>query len=160
MRRPSAFLVAVVGLVVVAAAGRARAQNGVDSELFRPALDSYGIFTVDRAQTSHQWDWGFKLYVDYAANPLRLAICPPTGSCVAGKSMTPPLTSVMAWQTVAHFGFHLGLTNWLEFVADLPVSAESYTAAYGDNGSFGSMNLQRTGFYAAQGFTHVPPPQS
>ena len=57
---------------------RARADAASTRELFRPALDSYGIFTVDRAQTSHQWDWGFKLFVDYAPNPLRLDICPPT----------------------------------------------------------------------------------
>ena len=80
MRKPSAPLLAAVGVAaLVAAAGSARAQRGVDSEMFRPALDSYGIFTVDRAQTSHQWDWGFKLFVDYAQNPLRLDICPATG---------------------------------------------------------------------------------
>ena len=63
MRKPSAPFLAAVGLAaVVAAGGTARAQRGVDTELFRPALDSYGIFTVERAETSHQWDFGFKLY--------------------------------------------------------------------------------------------------
>ena len=90
MRKPSAPLLAVVGLaVVVAAGGRARAQRGVDSEMFRPALDSYGIFTVDRAQTSHQWDFGFKLFVDYAQNPLRLDMCPPTGDCTTAYASSP-----------------------------------------------------------------------
>ena len=124
MRKPSAPFLAVVGLAaVVAAAGTARAQRGVDSEVFRPALDSYGIFTVDRAQTSHQWDWGFKLFVDYAQNPLRLDICADRRTCAVSMSQKPPLTSVMGWQAVMHFGFHLGLTDWLELVADIPVSA-------------------------------------
>src|SRR5262245_40464931 len=124
MRRPSAPLLAVVGLAVVAAAaGSARAQRGVDSELFRPALDSYGIFTVERAQTSHQWDWGFKLFVDYAQNPLRLNICPATAACSLSDMppTRPGLSPVMGWQAVMHFGFHLGLTNWLELVADIPI---------------------------------------
>src|SRR5437899_11034336 len=113
MRKPSAPLLSVVNLWTLVAAGRAHAQRGVDSELFRPALDSYGIFTVDRAQTSHQWDWGFKLFVDYAQNPLRLNICPASGSCDAlGMGKKPALIPVIGWQAVMHFGFHLGLTDW------------------------------------------------
>jgi len=63
-----------------------------------------------------------------------------------------------------HFGFHLGLTDWLELVADLPISAEGYTANYGSYGSAGATpdanGPVRTGFYAAQGFTNVPPPDA
>jgi large repetitive protein len=164
MRKPSAPFLAAVGLAaVVAAGGSARAQRGVDSELFRPALDSYGIFTVDRAQTSHQWDWGFKLFIDYAQNPLRLNICPATGDCTAvTMSQKPGLSAVMGWQAVMHFGFHLGLTDWLELVADIPVSAEGYTAAYGTYGSAasGDITTARTGFYANSGYTNVPPPDA
>jgi large repetitive protein len=164
MRKPSAPFLAAVGLAaVVAAGGSARAQRGVDSEIFRPALDSYGIFTVDRAQTSHQWDWGFKLFIDYAQNPLRLNMCSsdPSATCDLSKGK-PALTPVMGWQAVMHFGFHLGLTDWLEFVADIPVSAEGYTATYGSSGSFGSANITtaRTGFYANSSFTNVPPPNA
>ena len=72
----------------------------------------------------------------------------------------PPLIAVMGWQAVMHFGFHLGLTDWLELVADIPVSAEGYSAAYGNNGSFGDTTLSRTGFYANSGFTNVPPPNA
>jgi len=158
--KTSTYAAAIVALVVAAASGRARAQNGVDSELFRPALDSFGIFTVDRSQSSHARDWGFKLFVDYASNPLRLDICPASGACASSDGTKPPLTTVIGWQTVLHFGFHLGLTDWLELVADLPMSAQGYTAAFGDNGSFGSSMLQRTGFYAAQGFTNTPPPNA
>jgi outer membrane protein OmpA-like peptidoglycan-associated protein len=156
MRRALA-LVALV--VVLFAAGRARAQLGVDAETFHPALDTYGIFTVDRSQTAHQWDFGFKLWSDYAANPLRVPIC-ATEPCPITTGKVPPLAAVMGWQAAVHLGFHLGLTDWLELVADFPMSAEGYTAAFGDYGSFGSTNLQRTGFYAAQGTTNVPPPDA
>src|SRR5579864_384830 len=96
MRRASALALAVA---VTLGASPAFAQHGVDSELFRPALDSYGIFTVDRAQTSHQWDFGFKLYVNYAANPLRFAMCNPTMStCPISMSALPKLTPLMSFQ--------------------------------------------------------------
>src|SRR5215813_8109731 len=163
--RKAAIVAAVAAAISVGSASVAYAQRGVDSEMFRPALDSYGIFTVDRAQTSHQWDWGFKLYVDYAQNPLRLNICAdPTNamSCPVLSSQKPALIAVMNWQAVMHFGFHLGLTDWLELVADIPVSAEGYSAAYGDYGSAGSTMFAngRTGFYANSGFTNVPPPDA
>jgi len=167
MRRPSAPLFAAVGLaVVVAATGSAHAQRGVDSELFRPALDSYGIFTVERAQTSHQWDWGFKLFVDYAQNPLRLNICPAVGSCDSlAMNQKPGVNAIMGWQAVMHFGFHLGLTDWLELVADIPVSAQGYSSNYGTYGSAGvptdmGGTVVRTGFYANAPFTNVPPPDA
>ncbi|MCU1280419.1 MAG: OmpA domain protein, partial [bacterium] len=161
MRKPSAPYLAAVGLaVVVAAGGSARAQRGVDSEIFRPALDSYGIFTVDRSQTSHQWDWGFKVFVDYAQNPLRLNMCTDPATCDFSSGGKPKLTPIMGWQAVMHFGFHLGLTDWLELVTDIPVSAEGYSATYGDYGSAGSPTLTRTGFYANSGFTNVPPPDA
>src|SRR5262249_9100726 len=106
---------------------------------------------------------GFKLYIDYAQNPLRLGICADPSTCiVASGTMKPPLLAVMNWQTVMHFGFHLGLTDWLELVADIPVSAQDYSAAYGSNGSFASTDIAaaRTGFYANSGYTNVPPPNA
>src|SRR5262245_25173108 len=65
---------ALAVMLALAAPGAAWAQRGVDAQLFRPSLDSYGIFTVERVQTSHQWDFGFKLYLNYAGNPLRLGM--------------------------------------------------------------------------------------
>jgi outer membrane protein OmpA-like peptidoglycan-associated protein len=161
MRKPSAPLLVAVGLAaVVATAGRAHAQRGVDSEMFRPALDSYGIFTVDRAQTSRQWDWGFKLYLNYAQNPLRLNMCPLVGGCATTMPAKPPLTALMGYQVAINLGMHLGLTNWLELVVDIPVSAQSYNAIYGNNSGFGDAPIARTGFYAAEGGTNVGPPNA
>jgi hypothetical protein len=146
--------------MAVAAAGRAHAQRGVDSELFRPALDSYGIFTVDRAQTSRQWDFGFKLFLNYAQNPLRLDVCPLSGSCPAATGSRPKLSNIMGYQAAINFGVHLGLTDWLELVLDIPLSAQSFTSAYGSYGSMGDTTLARTGFYSNQGYTNVGPPNA
>ena len=160
MLKTSTIAVAVIAAIALGG-GRAEAQRGVDSELFRPALDSYGIFTVDRAQTSHQWDFGFKLYLNYAQNPLRFAMCNPTmASCAIAMTQLPKLSPVMGYQVAMNLGMHLGLTDWLELVVDVPVSAQSYTAVYGAYGAFGDPSIARTGFYANQGFTNVPPPDA
>ncbi len=160
MRKP---LIAAVALSALMAWGsRAEAQRGVDSELFHPALDSYGIFTVDRSQTSKAWDFGFKLFLNYAQNPLRLGMCPLTSTCslASANPKAPGLQAIMNYQAVLNFGIHLGLTDWLEFVVDLPVSAQSYSAEYGSYGSASDPNISRTGFYSNGNFTNVPPPNA
>src|ERR1051325_10802719 len=105
-----ASLVAALLLAIPAAA---RAQRGVDTKIFLPAMDSYGIFSVERAQTSHQWDFGFKLYVDYARNPLQLAMT----DLNTGK---PKTQTMIDNQATLNFGAHLGLTDWLEGAIVVP----------------------------------------
>src|SRR5262249_46512910 len=131
----------------------AHAQRGIDTKLFQPALDSYGIFSVERAQTSHQWDFGFKLYVDYAANPLRLAMSDPA----TGRARTQTMIDN---QVTLNFGAHLGLTDWLEGAIAIPISAQTYTAAYGNHGHADDVMITRTGFYAAAPYTNTPPPDA
>jgi outer membrane protein OmpA-like peptidoglycan-associated protein len=163
MRKPSAPILAAVAVcALVGASGRAFAQRGVDSELFHPALDSYGIFTVDRSQTSHQWDFGFKLYMNYAQNPLRLDMCPvpATSQCPIANVMRPGPATIMSYQAALNFGMHLGLTDWLEFVLDLPVSAQSYTSNYGTYGAYSDASISRTGFYTNPPYTNIGPPNA
>jgi outer membrane protein OmpA-like peptidoglycan-associated protein len=153
--RAPLLLFALLLLVLVPQA--ARAQRGVDSELFRPALDAYGIFTIERAEVSHQWDFGFKLYANYAGNPLRLTM---TDLNDLTNHMMTKTNVIMDHQAALNFGLHLGLTNWMEFAFDFPISAQGYTGAYGDYGSYADPMLNRTGFYAADRWTNVPPPDA
>ena len=131
----------------------ASAQRGIDSKLFVPSMDSYGIFSVERAQTSHQWDFGFKLYVDYASNPLTLNMSDPS----TGKARSQVMID---HQVGLSFGAHLGLTDWLEGAIMLPVSSQSYSSAYGKHGAADDPTLARTGFYASSPYTNVPPPDA
>ena len=130
-------------LIVLLAAATAQAQRGIDAQLFHPALDSYGIFTVERAQTPHQWDFGTRLFVNYAGQPLRLSFFDAT-------SMAPRRQAAMNYQATLDFVGHIGLFDWLEAAVDVPVSAQTYTGAYGTYGSAADPTLARTGFYAAE----------
>jgi hypothetical protein len=147
-RRRAPVLTAALLLLIPAAA---RAQRGIDAKLFLPALDSYGIFSVERAQTSHQWDFGFKLYIDYASNPLRLPMTDPATGMPKTSTMIDNLVTM-------HFGAHLGLTDWLEGAIVVPISAQTYTSTYGNYGSAADPMIARSGFYAGSPFTNVPPP--
>ncbi len=158
LRRSGAPLLVLAGTLWASLAltgGTAHAQRGIDSQLFRPSVDSYGIFTLERAEVSHQWDFGFKLYGNYAGNPLRLSLVTDDGTHMNTKSQV-----VMDRQIAINLGMHLGLTNWLELILDFPVSSQNYTPAYGLYGTASDKTLTRTGFYVNDKFTNVPPPDA
>ena len=143
--------------VLVAAAllfaAPAHAQRGVDVALFRPALDGYGILSVERAETAPRWSFGFSLFASYASNPLRLAVRDD------GAAL-PTTKAILDHQLVLDLGGVLGLTDWLELAVNLPLSYAHFTDAYGKYGSSADPMLQRTGFYAAPPYTNVPPPSA
>jgi outer membrane protein OmpA-like peptidoglycan-associated protein len=143
----------LVGAFLMLHGSAAHAQRGIDAKLFQPALDSYGIFTVERAQTPHQWDFGFKLYLDYANTPLRLNMFDP-------GTNAPRTSSMINHQATLNFGAHIGLTDWLEGAIIVPVSAQSYSAEYGSYGSPGDPTIARSGFYAGSPFTNIAPPDA
>ena len=155
MRKPSAPFLAAVGLAaVVAAAGqRPRPARRRLRDLPPGARQLRHLHRRPRPDLAPV---GLGLQ---ALRRLRAESAAPRTSARPWAPATPPrpkkpgLIPVMGWQAVMHFGFHLGLTDWLEFVADLPISAEGYTAAYGQYGSAGVVPPNgsgplRTGFYA------------
>ena len=122
---PLARVVGIAAVVLGAGlgplAGAASAQHGVDVETFRPAVDGYGIFTVERAETGQKWDVGFRLFTDYAHAPLVLAMKDAAGAAAD--------RTVMDYQVAIHAGMHLSLASWLELALVLPLSAQGYGAA-------------------------------
>ncbi|MSP61177.1 MAG: hypothetical protein EXR72_12695 [Myxococcales bacterium] len=147
-RAPLPTLPTLALLLGVFACGSARAQRGVATETFRPAVDGYGIFTVERAEVGKQWDFGFRLLVDYAHQPLRLNMKDGTG--------TPFRYAVMTYQLTAHLGLHMSLADWLELAIVAPVSAQGYGQVYGSIDD----PLHPTGFYAGASPTNVGAPNA
>ncbi len=117
-----AVVLALFGLVLLASAP-ARAQYGVDAQRFRPALDSYGIFMVERARTSKQFDFGFKLSNTFLSKPLRLVLSDAKG--------VKEEREVLSYLDVVNLQMHFGLTDRIEFAIDVPVMRSSMGAGFG-----------------------------
>lgn len=147
-----------VCLLVLLLPAVAAAQRGPDVTLFAPALDGYGLFTVERAETAPRWGVGAQLYASYAQTPLQLGICPLPCPALA-KGQRPPLRPVLTRQVTLDLGAHFGLTSWLEWVLDLPVAAQGYGKSFGRPASRGDSSLTGSGFYLAR-HTNVPPPDA
>lgn len=139
--------------LVMAAAPRARAQRGIDVELEHLALDTSGIFGVERAEVSHPWEFSFQLLLDYTRDPLSLRM-------IDAAAQRPVRRIIMDRLVALHLGLTLGLTPWLEVGADLPIASASYTSAYGRPGSAAMTMPAPSGFYAAEPRTNVPPPDA
>jgi outer membrane protein OmpA-like peptidoglycan-associated protein len=133
---------AVITIALLVLPAVARAQRGIDLQLFRPAMDSYGVFSVERAETAPPGDFGFRLWMNLAGNPLRL-----------------PETLVER-QLGINVGLHVGVVKFLQLSIDFAMSGQSYTPAYGDYGSPAVLPIARTGFYADGAYTNVPPPDA
>jgi outer membrane protein OmpA-like peptidoglycan-associated protein len=137
-------------LLATALTGRAQAQRGIDMHLYSPAVDGYGLFATERAQTAPRFTWGFLLSSDFAQHPFRLDM-------YDAVSMQPTRQSIIDYQIVTHLGGYFGLTDWLQLAFDLPMSAQAFTSAYGTYGAADDPHIVRSGFYAADPYTNIPP---
>ena len=73
-------------IVILLLSATAHAQRGIDAATFAPAMDGYGIFGTDRAQTSPAFDFGFQFHFDYASSPLRLSLVPKGQPTAAARN--------------------------------------------------------------------------
>jgi outer membrane protein OmpA-like peptidoglycan-associated protein len=108
-------------LTAVSAAAAAHAQEvppaipenngkGFDTHLFRPAMDSKGLFTVNGAEIVAHTDMSFGLIIDYGRNLLR----------IADSGQPSPQLINHSFQGTAHYNF--GLFNQLILGLSLPVN--------------------------------------
>ena len=108
------------GLAALLAGSTAWAQNaipaangaGLDTHLFRPAMDSKGLFTVNGSDILGKNDISFGLVIDYAHDLLRLAGGTSTGQLIDHSFQ-------------GTFQFNYGLLNQFVVGIDLPIDLMS-----------------------------------
>ncbi|HEY2901059.1 MAG TPA: OmpA family protein [Polyangia bacterium] len=102
----------LLAALVCLAPAVARAQ-GFDAEIFRPATSTSGYFSQEKARILGRGDIDAGLTLDFAHNPL-----------VLRDAVTNEIVdngAVVANRLVGHLGIALGLVDWLELRARLPV---------------------------------------
>ncbi|HEY3359912.1 MAG TPA: OmpA family protein [Polyangia bacterium] len=126
--------------------GQSFGSRGIDAQTFHPAVDGYGIFSVDRPETPAQWEFGFKFYSNFVSSPLRLSL--PEGAGLGNYARR----AIVDWQAAFNLQAYLGLTSRLELFLDFPLARQSLGNAYGEK-SGGTA----TGFYSADPTSNVNP---
>jgi OmpA-OmpF porin, OOP family len=109
---------AVIAAAVAGFVGSAHAQiqnAPVDLEIFRPAMDSKGFFTINSSGVLGQGDLSFGLVTAYARNPLQFTgtgtfgTPPQQNKFAVTNLITPSLQAAVGFTHLPHLGFELGL---------------------------------------------------
>jgi outer membrane protein OmpA-like peptidoglycan-associated protein len=141
-----------VWVLAVLAPLAARADQGVDAQLYKPALDPYGVFSIERVQGLPQYDVAARLSATFTTSPLALSV-PITGS-----------DEILSSQLTLDFGFAFGVTDWLTFAFDVPITRAPLAAGYGKGGLYRpvdpSMAQPGTGFYSVRPDQNVLPSEN
>jgi outer membrane protein OmpA-like peptidoglycan-associated protein len=114
-------LVVAGALCAAAPATAQESRRAMDANFFRPAMDSHGIFVVDRAEVGQPWSWGFRLTVNGAQGPIHLGL-----SGINGGASTTPVDYAINF----HLGFHVTFTKWLALAIDVPFARQGLGLAY------------------------------
>ncbi|MCD6498559.1 MAG: OmpA family protein [Deltaproteobacteria bacterium] len=104
-RRQTSWFVALAVLLSGAAARADEKDRAADAQIFKPAMDQYGVFSVDSGKLAGQWQWGMKATVNLASQPISLNL---VGSPAGGS--TAPIDYNLSIDLQAY----VGLLRWLE----------------------------------------------
>ncbi len=155
MRRPAALFAAAALL----AARPASAQNGIDAQIHKPAMDPFGIFSIERAVGPKKHDLGFRFGVNFAASPLKLD--------TVGSGGPPDGTSetVLDSQLTFNLGLAFGVTSRLTVALDVPLQRQPLGEGYGKEGRYTpfedpSQAQPGTGFYSVRAEQNVLPSEN
>ncbi|MCE9574630.1 MAG: OmpA family protein [Deltaproteobacteria bacterium] len=158
MRTPS--LVAAAAALGVALAGSARADNssGVDSALFRPTIDTTGVFSLDGARPMPRRDLVWKILLGYAQQPFA---APVPG--IGGVSGDTGSDAILDYAATLDFTFALALSQRLTIGFDAAAYRAAPAAGYGKRGRYSldsSMAVPSTGLLSLRPLTNLDPSQS
>lgn len=123
MSRFAPLLGAALGLAL--AAGPAAAERSIDVALLQPAVDSYGLVAAERAETPQRWEANAQLLLGYANRPLHLRMSNAAGNGAEDRDL-------VRGQLTADLALSLGLWDFLEVAALLPVGAQLYGDGLGE----------------------------
>jgi outer membrane protein OmpA-like peptidoglycan-associated protein len=113
-------LAATAALVLIATARTAVAEpdSGVDAQLYRPALDPFGVLSLDGARGLVKHDFSLKVGIGFGQDPLRVAV-PGIGpneftndteaDSVLKRVITANITAAFALSDRLSFGFDVGV---------------------------------------------------
>jgi outer membrane protein OmpA-like peptidoglycan-associated protein len=148
-----------VALALLGAAAAARADTAIDAQLYKPALDGFGVFATEGAHGPAQYDVGLRAGVGYAAAPLRLA--------VEHIGSPEDKDEVLESQLTVGLGLSFGVTDWLTFALDVPLQVQPLGAGYGVDGRYRpvdpadeSMFQPGTGFYSVRPDQNLDPSEN
>jgi outer membrane protein OmpA-like peptidoglycan-associated protein len=136
---------------------------GIDANLFKPAMDSNGFFTIERAQGMKRYDFTLRLGSTFSQEPLSIDT---VGGMSAG-TFDGTVDPVLDYQLGFDFGFAFGLSDKLTFGFQIPVLMQPLGSGYGTAGRYmydpadpNRPPTVGTGFYSSRAEQNVLPSEN
>jgi outer membrane protein OmpA-like peptidoglycan-associated protein len=127
--------------------------TGIDANLFKPALDPNGFFTIERGGGMKRFDFALTFDSFFAQRPLKLDTLYGTGDMGADGTSDP----ILQYQLGFDFGFAFGLSDRLTLGFDMPVTLQPLDSGYGEAGRYAydptnptAATRPGTGFYSTR----------
>jgi outer membrane protein OmpA-like peptidoglycan-associated protein len=168
MRRPRSFQMrwlyrGLLGASLAAIAIPARADiehgRGIDAEIYRPALDPLGIFSIERAVTMEKNDFALRLGVDFAPEPLKIDSLQEASD----QQFDGNPDRIIDSRTALNFGFAFGLGERLTLGFEIPIFVQPLGPGYGEYGLYKTMAADSqvgTGFYSTRPDQNIDPAEN
>ncbi len=112
-------------LIVLFGSGLAQAQEGLDSERFKPAMDSQGIILTEGGQGEEALDFNIGFYIHYSRNPMVI------------RSGDDVIHNLVAHRLSGNLFGSMGITDWLAVGVDIPAVFYQSGALLDDGNSTG-----------------------
>ncbi len=166
MRHPAcrrvAFVAGTAASLIALAAGPAQAEPnygfGIDAQLYRPALDNNGVFSLEGPRGLEQHQFALRLGTSFAQEPLKIDTLGAEGSAVE---------PVLDFMLAVNFGFAFGFTDRLTFGFEIPVNMQPLGAGYGEDGRYNPLADPSssdfdpgTGFFSTRDDQNIEPAEN
>jgi len=146
----AAIAVALAGAAPLAA--HADPTAGVDTQLYRPAIDSNGIFSIDAAEGLPKYDMSFKMGVGYGQTPLTLAM-----PGVPGSDDTAP-DAILKYTLGVHMTVAFAFTSKLTVGFDTGLYRTDTDVGYGTRGLYQTTGpAPSTGLLSLRPISNIDP---
>ncbi|MBI4508816.1 MAG: OmpA family protein [Deltaproteobacteria bacterium] len=155
---PPLGMAATLGISTLAAlpalSTPAHAETAIDAQIYKPALDPQGIFSIERARGLKKWDFGFRVSSNFATKPLKLPSLPADDDD----------DTVLKAALTIDFGLSMGLTDRLTFALNAPILYQQLGPGYGKDGIYRPVAAEEatpgTGFYSLRPDQNTEPSQT
>jgi outer membrane protein OmpA-like peptidoglycan-associated protein len=150
-------LAAALGAALVGPA-QADSTSGIDSALFRPTIDTTGVFSLDGARPLPRRDVVWKVLLGYAKQPFS---APVPG--IGGSATDTASDAILDYAATLDFTFALALSQRLTIGFDAAAYRTSPGAGFGKRGRYNldpAMALPSTGLLSLRPLDNLDPSQS
>jgi len=154
-RTHAALVAAALGAILVGTSAPARAQHsGIDSTLFRPAVDTSGVFSLEGARLMPKRDISWKFLVGYAAKPFEATV-PGIGG-----ADNQDADAVLKYLGTVDMAFGMSLSARFAIGFDTAVYRTDTGEGYGTRGLYGNSgtaSTPSTGLLSLRPLTNLDP---